>query len=153
VLVEPFYKTISEGRHKDIHYIYGNTSEEFGCNPTQGKIMLDDAVEFAGIQESLGRKKVYLYCFSRRVPGGDNATAAHTAELVYEFGTLSRSWRPYNGIDYQLSINLIQYWSNFIKYGNPNSGALPEWQPFTKSDPKCIELNSSIEMVRLVPSL
>lgn len=148
-MVEPFYKTISEGRHKDIHYIYGNTSEEYGCNPTLGKIMLDDALEFARIQDSLGRRKVYLYCFSRRVPGGDNATAAHTAELVYEFGTLNRSWRPYNGMDYQLSLNLIQYWSNFIKHGNPNGGALPEWRPFTQSDPKCIELNSSIEMVRL----
>lgn len=46
-------------------------------------------------------------------------------------------------------ITTIQYWSNFIKHGNPSGVALPEWEPFTTNDPKCIELNASIEMVKI----
>ena len=149
VLKEPFFKTISEGRHKDISYMYGSTSEEFGCDPTQGRIVLDDAVIFAETQQNLGRKRVFLYSFTRRVPGGDNASAAHTAELIYEFGTLSRSMRPYNGMDYQLSLNMVEYWSNFIKFGNPNGGTMPLWKAYTIEEPGCIELNTSIEMVSL----
>ena len=43
------------------------------------------------------------------------------------FGTLSRSWRPFTEEDRRLSAQMLDYWTNFIKTGDPNGSGLSVW--------------------------
>ena len=36
------------------------------------------------------------------------------------FHTLNRSWRPMTKADYRLADEVMDCWTNFVKYGNPN---------------------------------
>ena len=89
--------------------------------------------------DELGRKPSYVYYFTRDLPGND-AGAFHSAELWYMFGTLGRCWRPMTEHDYDLSNQMLDYWTNFMKTGDPNGDGLPEWAPCTKANPVVKEL-------------
>ncbi|KQQ40515.1 carboxylesterase [Duganella sp. Leaf126] len=71
-------------------------------------------------------KPVYRYFYTRARPG--NVGAAHSAEIEYALGNLdgnkTYAWTPE---DRALSQQMQRYFANFIKTGNPNGAALPEW--------------------------
>lgn len=69
-----------------------------------------------------------MYYFRRSLPG-DDAGAFHSSELWYMFGTLKNCWRPMTSKDYDLSERMLSYWTNFMKFGDPNSENLPDWKP------------------------
>jgi para-nitrobenzyl esterase len=50
------------------------------------------------------------------------------------FGTLERCWREFDEQDRKLSSQMLDYWTNFMKNGNPNAEGLTEWQPCTKQN-------------------
>jgi para-nitrobenzyl esterase len=57
--------------------------------------------------------------------------AAHASELQYLFNlpvTVPRP--PLNAQQLQLSITMQHYWTNFAKFGTPNSPSVPFWQVF-----------------------
>ena len=56
-------------------------------------------------------------------------------------GTLSRCWRPFTPADDALSDRMVDYWTNFMKTGDPNGPGLPRWQPCSKAEPFVLELN------------
>ena len=58
---------------------------------------------------------------------GDKHGAWHSADLWYWFGTLANGWRPFEGVDQDLSDRMVRYLCNFAKKGNPNGGGNPEW--------------------------
>ncbi len=80
------------------------------------------------------RKQVngYLYYFDCNAKG-DNNLAFHSSDLRYLFGTLDKSWRPYNEDDYKLSEIMMDYVYEFIKKGNPNKDGLPKWKKENKA--------------------
>ena len=78
--------------------------------------------------EKLKHSPCFVYYFKRVLPG-DDARAFHSSELWYTFGTLGKCWRPMTPGDYELSKNMVSYWTNFMKNGNPNGEGLPEWAP------------------------
>ncbi len=47
-------------------------------------------------------------------------------------------------VDYALSDIMVNYWTNFVKYGNPNGKGLPIWSAYTKSTPYIQTLNETI---------
>jgi para-nitrobenzyl esterase len=104
------------------------------------EILKTGALVWAELLENQGNDPAYLYCFGRRLPG-DDAGAYHSAELWYLFETLNRNWRPFTGADYELSLLMADYWSNFIKTGNPNGQQRPPWSPWTKASPLTMELS------------
>ena len=73
----------------------------------------------------------WVYHFSRVRDGlaGSNARAYHGAELPYVFGTHD-SWMTTTEVDWRLSDNMVAYWLQFAKTGNPNSSDLPKWPTF-----------------------
>jgi para-nitrobenzyl esterase len=83
-------------------------------------------------QVKTGGAPVYRYRFdlpatpSEMHPEGKYAF--HSDELEYVFGTLETrhgaTWRPE---DYRLSEEMIGYWTNFAKSGNPNGKGLAAW--------------------------
>ena len=100
---------------------------------------------FAEVQEENGKKAPYLYYFTRRLPG-DDLGSFHSAELWFVFETLTRCWRPFTGVDFDLSVAMADYYANFAKTGNPNGSGQPEWRPYNKEDPVYMELGVTREL-------
>ena len=75
-------------------------------------------------------KVPYVYEFRRRLPGNGSG-AFHSSELWYVFNTVKRCWRPLGEADEKLSERMVDYWTNFMKAGNPNGSGLPEWRACT----------------------
>lgn len=109
------------------------------------EILKTGVVAFAEVLAKEGRP-VYTYSFDRPLPGEDGG-AFHSCELWYQFGTLPRSWRPFEGGDFELSRAMTDYWTNFSKTGNPNGGELPKWSKYTPEDPNIMSLSFDLGMV------
>lgn len=124
------------GKYPDIPYILGSVANDI-CTPDDETIPMQESqlhngcVNWAKHQIELGRTPSYVYYFKRRLPG-DEAGAFHSAELWYMFGTLSRGWRPFTEGDYELSEQMLDYWCNFMRTGNPNGEGVPDWNPWTE---------------------
>ena len=99
---------------------------------------------FAEVRDSLSENPTYVYYFERGLPNDGRKClegAFHSSELWFVFNTLNRSWRPFTAADQELSIRIVDYWTNFCKYGNPNGQAEGEWKPSTKDNPFTMTLN------------
>jgi para-nitrobenzyl esterase len=57
------------------------------------------------------------------------------------FHTLDRSWRPMTEADYKLADEVMDCWTNFVKYGNPNKPGSENWHPFTLANPYVMTFN------------
>lgn len=93
--------------------------------------------------------KVYVYQFSKSPPILSNSDqagwgATHGSDLYYVFGKLDQRNRDWTADDYRLSSAMIKYWTNFAKYGNPNSAGLPQWPEFSIKSQKALYLNNEI---------
>jgi para-nitrobenzyl esterase len=55
--------------------------------------------------------------------------ACHSAELFYVFG-FTKLLLGFFFNDWALSEQMMTYWTNFAKTGNPNGGVLPEWPAY-----------------------
>jgi para-nitrobenzyl esterase len=143
-----------EGFIRDQREEYGGYAEEYlkCCDFLQddnemkahlkvrsAELLKTGALVWAELLEEQGNKPAWVYCFSRRLPG-DDAGAYHSSELWYLFQTLNRNWRPFIGADYELSGLMADYWSNFVKTGNPNGQNHPEWSPHTTASPLTMDL-------------
>lgn len=114
--------------------------------------MFAQALGWAKLQDRLKRTPAYLYCFTMVPPGGDGAGAFHSAEHMYLHQTMLRSWRPYTGRDFDFSNRICGYWTNFIKYGDPNADGLTKWTPYTEADPKYMKLENECYMENIPDS-
>ncbi|MDD6678056.1 MAG: carboxylesterase family protein, partial [Firmicutes bacterium] len=56
----------------------------------------------------------------------------------FEFETLMKCWRPFDGHHYDLARKMCNYWTNFAKTGDPNGNdadgtPMPLWEPYTQT--------------------
>lgn len=138
VLKENVVDTFKNGNERKIAYLVGATENDLGVTPEmlerggKGPLYYAD-LEFCKNATEHSGKDNYCYYFKRHLPG-DNWGAFHTAEVWYSQGTLGRCWRPMEQSDFELSEKMVSYWTNFMKYGNPNGNDLEKWEPCTGDD-------------------
>jgi para-nitrobenzyl esterase len=109
---------------------------------------------WANVESDQGQK-VYVYRFTRRVPGtGEYAKygAFHTGEVPYAYDNLKFVNRPWEDVDHHLSGVMSSYWLNFIKTGNPNGKNLPEWQAYNTKDKQVMILGTTQQSMPLPDS-
>ena len=76
------------------------------------------------IDRKTGNKNIYRYKFDMAAPPNKShwgSQASHADDIEYVFGTLDTQpgvvWRPE---DYALSEQMMSYWTNFARTGDPN---------------------------------
>lgn len=139
VLKEGYDQLIRNKKVKDIPYVLGATKDDIFVDPQDAKAgltsrLLSGCTSWAHMLEDPERKPCYVYEFRRELPG-DEAGAFHSAELWYLFGTLARSWRPFDKHDYELSEKMLELWTSFMKTGNPTTEKGEQaWKTCTRKD-------------------
>jgi para-nitrobenzyl esterase len=98
-------------------------------------------------QRKTGEAPVYRYHFELPAPPSKfhpGWFTFHSDDIEYVFGVLDTrpeaEWRPE---DRKLSEEMVGYWTNFAKTGDPNGPGLPEW-PKYGADKQILHLNSPI---------
>ena len=78
---------------------------------------------------------------------GDNKKAFHSSDLRFVFGTLDKSWRPYDAEDHKISELMQNYIADFVKTGNPDPKEKPLWKRGGKKALHFV-INEKIKMIR-----
>ncbi len=112
----------------------GDTDEQAICSAdvlTTAQFIGLATWRWAEADAATGKVPVYRYSFDEPSPSErlhPVPKAFHSAELEYVFGTLDvrqgATWKPEDRV---LSQQMISYWTNFAKTGDPNGGGLPVW--------------------------
>jgi para-nitrobenzyl esterase len=87
---------------------------------------------------------IYVYRFDRVAPKNQASGlyAAHGEEIPYVFGHVSE--QGYSKTDEKVSEEMMKYWVQFSKTGNPNVEGLPEWPKHTTESNDYIILDEKI---------
>ncbi|MGB0389213.1 MAG: carboxylesterase/lipase family protein [Ardenticatenaceae bacterium] len=106
-----------------------------------GDIFFGSKARFYAEHASNADQPTYFYMF-KRVPPSPKQTAGafHAAELAFVHGA-SVPILPMNEQDWALSRQMIDYWTNFAKTGDPNGYALAKWTPFSAQQPQWMSLD------------
>ena len=131
--------------HANIPCIVGACADEgraygFKTNDFRDGFM-GGTLAYALQQTKPGQVPVYFYHSLTVPPGEPYAGAYHSSEHFYVFQTLMRSKRPFKGKDFDLSNLWCDYWSNFIKTGNPNGERMPQWDLYKNPGDKVFLFN------------
>lgn len=103
---------------------------------------------WAEAQSKTGQSPVYRFRFDRPAPPEENHPqgkyAFHSDELEYVFGTLDvRQGAVWHPEDRALSDQIVTYWTNFARTGDPNGKGLPSWPRYDREG-KVIHLDAPI---------
>jgi len=129
LIVKSFDEAVYDGTIMDIPYMIGSTG-----NDMNAENLAKSCAAFGEYMNAHGSHPAYVYFFDRKLPG-DDAGAFHSSELWYMFQNMDLCWRPMTEHDFALSDKMMDYWTNFAKYGNPNGEGETTWKPCTEQDP------------------
>ena len=136
LLTEDFSEATINNTLADIPYMVGSVANDMpGLN--------EGLQDFATVRDSLSSHPTYIYYFDAAPPtdGRPALTGSfHSSELWSVFHTQDRSWRPFTEADNELSNRMVDYWTNFVKYGNPNGAEGDAWKPYSATEPYVQEL-------------
>ncbi len=137
VLTGGYYELMDQGKIHNIPVLLGSVKDDIltdeKTEKPEGSLLYKGSIAFSHKLEELGRKPAFVYYFKRDLPG-DNLGAWHSSELWYMMGTMKRCWRPWTEEDLALSEQMLDYWTQFMKTGDPNREDLPEWKRCSKEE-------------------
>ncbi len=166
-VTEDPYRMILEGKTSDLPMFAGYTKDEFVDRlpvraDESGVKIRADIIEESGIRyfnvvensvkevayahmSNNRRSPLYVYRFAPSIPGYDDPGDFHSCDLWFFFETIQKCWRPYNGRHFELARRMCDYWSDFIKCGNPNGTGydgreLPQWKDCNPDESKYEEM-------------
>jgi para-nitrobenzyl esterase len=91
------------------------------------------------IDRKTGDPDVYRYKLDLAAPPSKfhpGSFAFHSDDIEYIFGTLdTRPGTVWRDEDRKLSEEMMGYWTNFAKKGDPNGEGLPVWPKYGEGDP------------------
>lgn len=132
LLVKDFTSATYANEIADVPYMIGSTLNDLGD-------LIPSEIKFCQVRDSLSQRPAFTYLFARPLPG-DSVGAYHSSELWYVFHTLKNGWRPFTAADYDLSDRMVDCWTNFAKFGNPNADNQDgEWKACTRENPFVME--------------
>lgn len=135
VSLKTFDEATIAGTLADVPYMIGYTLNDLG-NMGQG------IADFCRVRAEKGGQ-AWAYQFARPLPDDGSHPevtarlkgAFHSSDLWYVFKSLKHCWRPWTQGDWDLSEKMLTYWSNFVKYSNPNGEAEGVWAPCSADQP------------------
>ncbi len=122
---------------RQIPYLCGTVTADLGAVPEQVEkgeagILMEECRRWSRKCEETYGQPAWLYHFGHPLPG-DQAGAFHSSEIWYMFGTLDRCWRPMEERDYEISTEMVNYWTDFMKYGTPDRTG-DTWKPYSENN-------------------
>jgi para-nitrobenzyl esterase len=133
ILTGTFTTTARANEIADVPYMIGFTAND-----------MNDATkaigDFCALRTEKSTNPAYAYLFARPLPG-DSSGSFHSSDLWYIFHSFKHSWRPFTAGDNALSLKMVDYWTNFAKYGNPNGKEAGDWTPYSATLPKFMVLD------------
>ena len=106
---------------------------------------------WARLQAKTGKSAAYLYYFDQHPqypkdsPQFDHGTP-HGVDVAYVFKNIDTTNPTTSKSDLEISDIMSTYWTNFAKYGHPNSEEVPEWQSFTENNPVVMHLGPAAKL-------
>lgn len=93
------------------------------------------AYRWATLQANAKAAPAYVYFFVHwpaepTTPCGYGCKAGHGAEIRFAFDQLFMEKRAWTDDDKRIAGQMIDYWTNFAKTGDPNGEGLPKWPVF-----------------------
>ena len=106
---------------------------------------------WAELRQKTAKNKAFTYYWTHAEPGPDRDRygAFHTSEVPYVFSTLDESKRRWTEEDRKIADTLGAFWVNFMKSGDPNGGALPQWAAFNPNSAATMELGDHMGTYRV----
>jgi para-nitrobenzyl esterase len=121
----------------DIPYMIGFTANDLFD-------MTKPVSDFCALRSTQSSKPAYAYLFQRQLPG-DSSGAFHSSDLWYIFHSMKHSWRPFTAGDQALSKQMVDFYTNFAKFGNPNGKSGDVWKPYTAQNPQFLVLDADAD--------
>jgi len=122
-----------------------------GCTANDLADMIKPISDFCPLRAKQSKKPAYAYLFQRQLPG-DSSGAFHSSDLWYVFHSIRHSWRPFTKGDEELSNKMVDYYTNFAKFGNPNGKDGGTWKPYTTANPEFMLLDANADKAALIMS-
>jgi para-nitrobenzyl esterase len=103
---------------------------------------------WARLQAKSGKSKVFYYYFDQHPDYPESSPrygfgSPHGQEVAYVFQHLDATKPDITKTDMDISDAISTYWTNFAKYGHPNSNSLPVWPVFSASNPLVMYFNKT----------
>ena len=136
-LTGTFYDVARANEIADIPYIFGMTAND-------SRDATKAIGDFCALRAEKSSKPAYAYLFRRQLPGDENG-AFHSSDLWYVFHSFRHSWRPFTAGDEELSLKIVDFWTNFAKYGDPNGKGGGVWTPYTPEVPEFMVFDADEE--------
>jgi para-nitrobenzyl esterase len=101
------------------------------------------------LHSATGKVPVYRYLFDQVVPTAtgeppaDDPGAAHATDIEYVFNTLNTRKYAWRDSDRRVAEQMMSYWTNFAKTGNPNGPGLPNWPAYSATSRQVLRINAT----------